>query len=178
MSTEEEEDNDGFLELLKKVCKKCTKKTLQTYYQSVKRLYHLTNKGSVPVTGSWLKKKELFEKYSKIPINRRRHLSMGAQKAVQSYKLDYKKWYEAMILDQKKYQDSRAKNEKSDKEKKIWLKGGVKDIKKASNEVKRRLKYELKDDPNLKTLYRYPVLSSFKIVCRITSTKYIRLRLK
>ena len=167
MSTEEE-DEDQFLELLKKVCKKCTKKTLQTYHQSVKRLYRLVNKGAPGATSSWLKSKELFEKYKKIPVNRRRHLSMGAQKAVQAYKLkDYHKWYNAMLDDQQIYQDSRKKGEKSETEKKLWLKGGVKDIKKASNEVKRRLRHELKEEPNLKTLYRYQFYLVLKLFAEL-----------
>ena len=83
MSTEEEDD-DYFFELLKKQCSKCTKKTLLTYYQSIKRLYKLNNKGSIPTNAKWLKSDLLFEKYKKIPVNIRRHLSTGAQKAVQS----------------------------------------------------------------------------------------------
>ena len=114
------------------------------------------NEGQVPIHARWLKSEKLFEKYKKIPVNIRRHLSTAAQKAVQSYKLDkYSKWYNAMLDDQQKYQAQRAKGEKSTIEKKLWLKGGVKDIKKASTEAKRRLKHELKKDPNLKTLYKY-----------------------
>ncbi len=168
MSTEEEEEDDTFYKMLKKQCSKCTKKTLQTYHQSIRRLYKLNNEGSIPTTAKWLKSEKLFEKYKKIPVNIRRHLSTGAQKAVQAYKLEeYTKWYTAMLEDQQLYQTQREKGEKSETEKKLWLKGGVKDIKKASNEVKRRLRHELTQDPNLNTLYRYQFYLILKLFAEL-----------
>ena len=65
-----------FVDLLKKTCMKCTKSTLKTYLQSIRRLYRLENEGDVPLTSKWLKSESLFKKYKKLPLKVRRHLKV------------------------------------------------------------------------------------------------------
>ena len=142
----------GFEELLKKQCKKCTNGTLKTYLTSIRRLYHLEFEGEVPTDGKWLNSSKLFEKYKKIPVNIRRHLSTGAIKALQAYDMDTKKWYKSFMDDQAEYTKQRAKHEKTPNEKKKWT--SVKQLKKAATDLKKRFRYILEAPPTLKNLYK------------------------
>ena len=143
-----------FADLLKKKCLKCTKGSLKTYLQNVRRLYKLEFEGPVPTTATWLGSEALFKKYKKIPVNIRRHLSLGAIKALQSYGKETakNKWYKAMIDDQNDYVAQRAKHEKTDTEKEKWT--STKALKKAARDLKRRYRHVLESKPTLANLYR------------------------
>ena len=141
-----------FLELLKKQCQKCTKGTVKTYLQNIRRLYRLEFEGDVPLTGKWLDSEKLFAKYKKTELKVRRHLSTASIKAHAAYGKDNKKWYKHFIDDQNKYSEQRAKHLKSDTEKKNWT--SVKELKKATKQLKQRLKHALEGTPTLANLYR------------------------
>jgi len=141
-----------FVELLQKTCLKCTKSTLKTYLQSIRRLYRLENEGDVPLNSKWLKSDSLFKKYKKLPLKVRRHLSTGAWKALKSYGEDNKKWYKTFIDDQNQYSEERAKHKKSDTEKEKWT--SVKQLKKAATDLKRRFRHILEQKPTLSNLYK------------------------
>ena len=55
------------------------------------------------MTHAWLKKKETFDKYSKLPLKTRRHLSVAAVKASHAYGIKPEKWETAMYKDASKY---------------------------------------------------------------------------
>ena len=141
-----------FLDLLKKQCQKCTKGTVKTYLQNIRRLYRLEFEGDVPLTGKWLDSDKLFAKYKKQDLKVRRHLSTGAIKALASYGKDTKKWYKNFIDDQNDYAEKRLKHEKSDTEKKNWT--SIKELKKATKQLKQRIKHILEATPTLSNLYK------------------------
>ena len=145
-------ENARFLGLLKKQCKKCTKGTLKTYLQNVRRLYRLHFEGDVPLNGKWLDSDALFKKYKATPLKVRRHLSTASIKAHAAYKKDDQKWYKSFIKDQNDYTAQRAKHQKSDVEKKKWT--TVKELKKAATSLKKRFRHILKATPTLANLYR------------------------
>ena len=143
---------------LKAACKKCSAETIKSYKRSILRLKNLnsaTPSQSLPETASWLKAKTLYEKYKKLPLEKRRALSVAAVKAGQAYGLkDNKKWYDAMLSDIKEYKQKRSQQNKSEVEKKLWLEGGLKDLKRASTEYKREIRRQLAEN-TLKSLYLY-----------------------
>ena len=52
---------------------------------AIKRLHRLISDKELPSTGVWLNKKELMDKYEKLELGKRRHLSLAAVKAGQAY---------------------------------------------------------------------------------------------
>ena len=163
-----------FYKKLKSKCKNCTENSTKVYLRNITRLFNLSNDKvkELPVTGGWLKKKELFEAYNKIPVNKRRHLSIAAVKAVQALDLEDdavgKKWKLAMLEDANKYQAHRQKNQKSETEEKLWPKGGYLAIKKASSELLKRIKHFIKDKPTLANLYRYQMYVALKLYSELS----------
>ena len=105
--------------------------------------------------GKWLKTEKLFKKYSAIPLNVRRALSVAAVKASQSYSLDLEKWGDAMREDVIKYKKSRSEQKISKVEKQKWPKGGYPVLKKISTELKRTIRRDIAGEPTLKGLYIY-----------------------
>lgn len=142
---------------------------MMVYYRNIKRLHQLISEGPIPLTGDWLGKKELVEKYQKLPLNKRRHLSVAAVKACQMYKRNVDKWTVHMYKDSNKYEQNRNLNKRTDKEKTLWPTKGYKSVKKASKMMWDRVKVLLsKDDkPNLKTLYKYQMFIILKLFSQI-----------
>lgn len=149
---------------LKAVCKNCTKGTILVYFRNVKRLYRLLEEEKeIPSSATWLKNKTLVEKYKKLPLKVRRHLSIAAVKALKAYKEPSEKWEILMYKDASAYQRERGKNKRTDKEKSAWPKGGLNAVKKASKEQWKRVKLLLNAEPNLKTLYKYQLFLALKL---------------
>ena len=142
---------------------------MMVYFRSIKRLYRLIDDGNVPLTGSWLLKKELMEKYKKLPLNKRRHLSVGAVKASQMYDKNSDKWTIEMFKDASQYEKERGLNKKSDAEKSKWPKGGFKDVKRAAKLMWNRVKILLgkESEPTMKTLYKYQLFIILKLFSQI-----------
>ena len=123
-----------FLDKLKKVSKNAKSTSIRLYHQNVKRLYRLIKEDfeELPDTGSWLKKDALMTKLKKIPVNKRRHLSLAGLKACYALKVDDKTtaiWFDQMKKDGNDYQEQREKNVASDKEKRLLPKDGIKSLK-------------------------------------------------
>ena len=157
---------ETFLSKLKGVCENCTKQTVLVYFRNVRRLYRLVESDKdkeVPLSGDWLGKKELFEKYAKQPLKVRRHLSSAAVKASKAYKKNSEKWEVKMYKDASLYERQRSKNKRSDKEKEAWPKGGMASIRRASREQWKRVKVLLHEEPNLKVLYKYQMFLALKL---------------
>ena len=155
-----------FLEKLKSVCEKCTPASIKVYLRNILRLYRLLEKeGDIPLSGDWLAKKTLVEAYKKQPLKVRRHLSVAGVKASRAYKRNEDKWTILMYKDAAAYDRNRSKNKRSEKETASWPKGGIKAVKKASQEMWKRVKVLLREDkePNLKTLYRYQMFIVLKL---------------
>ena len=149
---------------LKKVCKKCTNESIKVYMRNIRRLHRLIGDNEIPETSAWLKKKELMDKYKKLPLIQRRHLSTAAVKAAKAYG-DEKMvdvWSKEMYKDSQRYTEKRMLNKISDVEKAKWPKGGFASLKKASTEFKRRIGKIFRQEPSKANLYTY--------------TKYIILR--
>ena len=143
---------------LKKACPKCKPESIKKYKRDILRLKNLNSETptqSLPETGGWLSAKALFEKYKKIPLEKRRALSIAAIKGLQAYGVkDKKKWFDAMMSDVNAYKKKRSLQNKSETEKAKWLEGGLKTLKKASTEMKREIRRLLLEN-NLKSLYAY-----------------------
>ena len=157
----------GFLEKLKKKCTNCTSGSIKVYMRNILRLYRLTGEGDVPLTHAWLKKKETFDKYLKMPLKTRRHLSVSAVKALQAYGQKDDKWEAAMYKDASKYQVERNKNQKSDEEKALWPKKGYAVLKELSKDQWKRIKHILNDKPTLSGLYKYQMFIVLKLFAEI-----------
>ena len=143
---------------LKKACPKCKPETIKKYKRDILRLMNLnseTQNQTLPDTAAWLSKKTLFEKYKKIPLEKRRALSIAAVKSLQAYGVkDKKKWFDAMMSDVNAYKKKRSLQNKSVTEKAKWLQGGLKTLKRASTEMKREIR-RLLLEKTLKSLYAY-----------------------
>ena len=143
---------------LKKACPNCKPESIKKYKRDILRLKNLNSETptqSLPETGGWLSAKTLFEKYKKIPLEKRRALSIAAIKALQAYGVkDKKKWFDSMMSDVNAYKKKMSLQNKSETEKAKWLEGGLKTLKKASTEMKREIRRLLLEN-NLKSLYAY-----------------------
>ena len=111
--------------------------------------------GDIPGTGAWLAKDDLMAKFKKLPLTQRRTMSVAAVKAAQVYGKTHEKWISQMYKSQSEYTDQRNKNEKTDKEKKLWPKGGFSAIKQAATEQKRRIRHILSEEPSFPGLFAY-----------------------
>ena len=164
------ETKAGFLKLLKAVCTKCKKSSLLVYHQNIKRLYRLIKPDAteVPTTKTWLNSDALWKKYKAKPVNIRRHLALAGVKASQAFKMKPEnKWFADMIKTQSEYQKQRDKNEPSEKEKKLIPKNGLKAIKKAAVELKKRIKFVLQKEPTKSGLYQYQWYIALKLYSEI-----------
>ena len=143
---------------LKKACPNCKAESVKKYKRDILRLLNLNSETqllSVPESAKWLGAKTLFEKYKKIPLEKRRALSIAAVKAGQAYGLkENKKWRDAMMSDVNAYKKKRSLQNKSEPEKEKWLVGGLKTLKKASTEMKREIRRVLLEN-TIKSLYAY-----------------------
>ena len=172
MTTAQKEDEGTktkFMKKLKSVCKKCSPQSILVYYRSIKRLYKLIEEGELPLTGTWLAKKELMTQYKKLPLNKRRHLSVAAVKACQMFDTNADKWTIEMFKDASQYSQQRGKNKKSPVEEKKWPKGGFKDVQKAAKMMWTRVKVLLRkeSEPSMKTLYKYQLFIILKLFSQI-----------
>ena len=129
-------DNTTFKEKLESTCNNCKPASIQVYLRNIKRLFALENEGSLPAKGTWLTKQSLFERYRKLPLSKRRHLSVAGVKASKAYKLNSDKWSIEMYKDSNKYDRSRGKRVKSSKEKALWPKKGLESIGYRIQEIK------------------------------------------
>ena len=140
------------------------------YFRNARRLYRLIDEdGDIPNTGDWLGKKSLIEKYKKLPLHIRRHLSVAAVKSSKAYKRNTDAWSVKMYKDANAYERQRSKNKRSEKETKAWPKGGFKAVKKAAAEQWKRVKVLLQRDtkPNLATLYKYQLFIILKLFSEV-----------
>ena len=159
---------ENFIKKLKSVCTNCTTASMMVYFRNIRRLYRLIEpEKDIPLTGNWLGKKELIEKYKKQPLNVRRHLATAAVKASKAYKRNSDKWEVLMYKAASQYERQRGKNKRTEKEKAAWPKGGLKAVKKASTEMWKRVKLLLSKEPNLKTLYKYQMFLVLKLFSEI-----------
>ena len=159
-----------FLTKLKSACQNCTKETVMVYFRNVRRLFQLIeNDKNIPATGDWLNKKNLKEKFKKLPLKVRRHLSVAAVKAAGVYKQNADAWRVQMYKDASAYERRRGQNQRTDKESKAWPKGGFSAVKRASTEQWKRVKVLLRqdDEPNLKTLYKYQLFVILKLFSEV-----------
>ena len=112
-------------------------------------------------------KKALFEKYEKLPLKTKRHLSVAAVKAVKALGTKSEKWEKNMYQDALKYQTQRNKNVKSDTEKSLWPKKGYAAVLSASREQWKRIKHIVANEPTLSGLYKYQLYIILKLFAEI-----------
>ena len=128
------------MKTLEAVCPKCSKATIENYRRGIQRLQNLMSEKSLNLkTGGWLIKPELKKAFEKLPLSKRRSLSVSGLKASKMYGSTEgeKYWSSQMFKDSEEYQKQRAKNEKSPTEKEKWT--GFASLKKASTEYKRSI---------------------------------------
>ena len=145
-------------QILRKKLTKSKENSLKVYARALKRLYNVVERkeAEVPESVSWLKEKKLKSKYEAKPVNIRRHLSSAAHIYLKAVDKEDEYWKDQMFSDQDKYRENRKKNNKSDKETKLWIDDGLKKLKQASSEFKRRISKKLKrEDPNEQGLWNY-----------------------
>ena len=156
-----------FEKKLRSKCKNCSEASIKVYVAAIKRLYTLVSDGPVPSTGAWLNKKELMAKYEKLPLPKRRTLSVAGVKASQAYGQKDDKWSVKMFRDQSEYIEKRNKNERSDAETKAWPKHGFAAVKKAAKEQRKRISHLLTEEPSKKNMYPYQVYILFRLYSEI-----------
>ena len=124
----------------------------------MRRLYHLLErkeKTDFPSKKSDLTDAKLKAKYEKEPLNKRRHLSTGAQMFFKSFGDENAYWQTQMMKDSTAYQEERSKNKMSSKEKNKWIDDALKKLKKASTEMMRGITHKLKKEGTLANLWLY-----------------------
>ena len=166
----QDKTHSSFLGKLKSTCENCKPASILVYFRNVKRLYRLIEEeGDIPPTGTWLGKKTLLEKYKKLDLKVRRHLSVAGVKASKAYKRNADDWTVQMYKDASAYERGRSKNKRSKKEIDSWPKGGFKAVKRAASEMWKRVKVLLGKDevPNLTTLYKYQLFIVLKLFSEI-----------
>ena len=62
----EDKSKSAFEKKLRQNCKNCSEGSIKVYLAAIKRLHKLVSDGDVPITGTWLNKKELMTKYEVI----------------------------------------------------------------------------------------------------------------
>lgn len=142
---------------LKLQCRKCSQQTIRVYMSGTRRLLRMTDPDAkeIPKTSNWLMRKELENKVSALPLNKRRHLTSIGYIASKAYELPLdNKWHKLMLIDIEQYQAERTKNKQSDYEKEN-LPRNMKEVKKAAKEYQTRIKriYK-KTDPTISDLYK------------------------
>ncbi len=127
------------------------------YVRSAKRLYRLLEEAKeFPKNSEWLKKKDLRAKYEKVPLNKRRHLSLAAHVWLKAFKTKNDGyWSERMYKDSNDYAKSRKENKKSQRESDKWIPDALSKLKKLATEFKRTINSELKKEPTVKRLWLY-----------------------
>lgn len=145
------------LETLKKKLPKSKESSLKVYARSLKRLYNQIDRkdNEVPESHSWLSDKDLKKAFEKIDVNIRRHLSSAAHIFLKAIGKPSDYWLEKMFSDQTKYKDHRKQNNKSATEQRLWITDGLKKLKLASTEYKRRIRNKLKKEPAIDNLWLY-----------------------
>ena len=141
---------------LKKICKTCSENSIKVYMRAAKRLYALKHSsGVIPDSTSWLKSKDLKEKYQKIALGKRRHLSLAGHMFAKAFGEVDEYWKTRMFKDSEDYSEERKKNKKSTKETKNWITDALKKLKKVATEYKRTINYKLKQTPSIANLWLY-----------------------
>jgi hypothetical protein len=122
----------------------------------VTRLYALSHKeGAPPNSTKWLKEKTLKSKYEKLPLGKRRHLSLAAHMFFKAFSSEDDYWKKRMQADSDEYSAERKKNKKSTKEESNWIENALQKLKKVSTEYKRSINYKLKQKPSIANLWLY-----------------------
>jgi len=93
--------------------------------------------------------------YEKLPLGKRRHLSLAAHVFFKAFKQENEYWKNRMYTDSDEYSEERKKNKKSVKEEKNWIDDALKKLKKVSTEYKRTINYKLKQAPSVSNLWLY-----------------------
>ena len=118
-------------EKIKKVSKNASENSIKVYVRSAKRFLKLTDLQDFPTTSAWIFKKPLLSKYDKLPLEKRRSLSVAAVKLCDAYGLDRKKtfpWVDRMNKASDEYSKKREKREWSEREKKKKPEKGWRDV--------------------------------------------------
>ena len=94
-------------------------------------------------------------KYEKLPLGKRRHLSLAAHMYSKAFKDENEYWKNRMYKDSDSYSEERKKNKKSQKEEDNWVDDALKKLKRISTEYKRTINYKLKQEANVNNLWLY-----------------------
>ena len=146
----------SFKDKLTKKCPKCKPQSIAVYARSARRLFRLTDdKSDLPENTAWLKIDKLKKAYEKVPLAKRRHLSVAAHQFFKAHGNVDSYWQGRMFADSDAYSRERAKNKKSVTEKKNWVDNALGKLKKISTEFKRSINHTLRKDPSAKHLWLY-----------------------
>ena len=147
----------GIFDKLKKGLKNTKDSSLKVYTRALRRLYRIIDRKNdeVPDTNGWLNDSKLKKKYESLSVNIRRHLSSAAHIYHKAVGKEDKYWKDRMFTDQNDYKIHRKKNNKSAKEEKLWIEDGLKKMKQASSEFKRRISSKLRKTPDESNLWLY-----------------------
>ena len=151
------ENMNSLLRILKKKLTKSKLNSQKVYARSIKRLYNVLERKdpAVPETLKWLSDAKVKAKYEKMPVNTRRHLSAAAHVYLKALGKESEYWKGKMFSDQDSYRTERKKNKKSTKEEHLWIEDGLKKLKQASTEFKRRISSKLKKEPTESSLWLF-----------------------
>ena len=146
----------NFKERLSKKCPKCKPQSIAVYARSARRLFRLTDpKSDLPENTAWLKTEKLKKAYEKVPLAKRRHLSVAAHQFFKAHGKVDSYWQGRMFTDSDAYSRERSKNKKSATEQKNWVDNALGKLKKISTEFKRSINHKLRKEPSVKHLWLY-----------------------
>jgi hypothetical protein len=143
-----------FIERLKS-SKNRSSESAKVYERAAKRLFLLSNEGDLPKTTAWLNNRTLKDKYEKVDLGKRRHLSLAAHIFAKTFGDKNEYWEKKMFKDSADYAELRLKNKKTPTEVKKWVDDALHKLKKAATEFKRHIAKKLKQPPSIAHLWLY-----------------------
>lgn len=111
----------GFDQKFRAKNKKLAAGTVKTYLSQIKRLARFAGYDSIPATGKWLTKKNVFSEVKRLPVSTRKNLATAAVKAAAVYGRKIAMYENMMRKATGAYEEQRNKREKSTKEKLLWF---------------------------------------------------------
>jgi len=119
---------------LKKVCKNCTESSLQTYYYNIKALARMVGHDEPPNNHKWINT-ALLKKLRKLPLMKRKNMTIAGVKALAAYDKKNEEWGRAMHESTMEYNKQRDKQQRTKRESDNWPKEGYRALSKLANEL-------------------------------------------
>ena len=120
---------------LKRVCKRCTASSLQTYYYNIKALAKIAGHDEVPNNHRWINAALLKKIKKTLPLMKYKNMTIAGNKALSAYEKKNDEWAKAMVESTTRYNKERDKQQRTKRETANWPKDGYKALAKLANEL-------------------------------------------